>query len=234
MEQLIPPNYNQSVEAGLCHQYSRSVFGVDRYYDPSWQNWLNLKYKHEDRKFPDASVPVWFDWWGKLKGDLVKKQYGHTAVRDKSGKVYSSPLSGTGHAVFNSVDDLVKAFGNGMKYVGWSEDINNVRVVQENDMKITREQVMWHYRLIGGVIPSEEEVKSYTGKDYVTVTEEIKTYFAESGRGYDEYKRKTQKTISSLEAQVGAIQKPVPTDADKKLQTIKDAFGAIKDVLGLK
>ena len=130
MEQLIQPNYNQSVKAGLCHKYSRLVFGVGPLYDPSWQNWQNLKYKHEDRNFPDASVLVWFDWWGKLPGDTVKKQYGHTAVRDKSGKVYSSPLSGVGHAWFNSVDDLVKAFGNGMKYVGWSEDINNVRVVK--------------------------------------------------------------------------------------------------------
>jgi len=131
MEQLVEPNYVHNIKAGLCLVYSRSVFGAPAVYATAWDAWNNAKYKHTNKDFPEASVPVWFDWWGKLPGDKEKQQYGHTAVRDKSGKVYSSPLSGTGHAWFNSVDDLVKAFGNGMKYVGWSEDINNVRVVQE-------------------------------------------------------------------------------------------------------
>jgi len=227
MEQLIQPNYNQTVKAGLCHKYSRLVFGIGRLYDPSWQNWLNLKYKHEDRNFPNASVPVWFEWWGKLPGDKEKKLYGHTAVRDKSGTVYSSPLSGEGNAWFNSVDDLIKAFGNGMKYVGWSEDINNVRVVQETTMTIKdREQAKALYTAIlhrNADKVSNAEADGLIGKDIFDIINKwlpSPEWQNVNGMLYSLYPE-AQKKIKDLEGQVG---KTVDSEAVKKLQKLKEAL----------
>jgi len=174
MNQLIQPNYAINIKAGLCLKYSRSVFGIDAVYDPAWQAWQKVQYRHEDKNFPDASVPVWFDWWGKLPGDTVKKQYGHVAVRDKSGIIWSSPLSGIGRAWFNSIEDLVKAFGNGMKYVGWSEDINNVRVVQEEEITMPDEAAVYNqFKAFGSGNPSQEQVTYYTHQPWNVINEDL-------------------------------------------------------------
>lgn len=72
----------------------------------------------------------------------------------------------------------------------------------EDMTAITREQVLWHYRLISGNEPTEVELNAYTGGDYVKVTEEIKQFFANSGQGYNQYKSETQKEIKRLEKEL--------------------------------
>jgi hypothetical protein len=126
-KQLIKPNIKINETAGWCLQYARRVFGRPAVEPTAWAAWQASKFKHQDRKFPSGvAVPVWFNWWGDVGSG--RYQYGHVAVRMPDGKVWSSPLTGNGRAWFNSVDDLVRAFGGGMKYVGWSEDISGARV----------------------------------------------------------------------------------------------------------
>lgn len=138
-KQLIDPNLNLSEEAGLCLQFSRRTFGAPKVEDTAYEAFGRTKYQHFDRNFPDGvSIPVWFEWWGNIKwsdGITRYARYDHVAVRAANGIIYSSPLSGRGQARFNSVDELTKAFGAGMKYYAWTEDISNVRVVEPESEK---------------------------------------------------------------------------------------------------
>lgn len=139
--QLINPNFTIKEVAGRCLQYSETVFGHPGVGDTAWDEWNNTKLKHRDRNFPSGvAFPVWFDWSGNIKwsdGVIRWGRYGHVAVMAGDGTIYSSPLSGVGRATFPSVDALTRAFGNGMTYVGWSEDIANVKVIEGEDMSKT-------------------------------------------------------------------------------------------------
>lgn len=148
-KQLVSPDLTITEAAGLCLSFSRRAFGAPVVEKTAWEGWSKAEYRHEDRDWPSGvSIPVWFDWWGQLPGDKQKFQYGHVAVLHTDGKVYSSPLSGKGRAWFASVDDLARSFGGGMKYVGWSEDISNVRVVKKEDYMITARVVESAYRTL--------------------------------------------------------------------------------------
>ena len=127
--QLITPNYEINERAGMCLSYSRRSYGLPAVEPTAYAALRALKHFHADRHFPDASIPVWFEWWGDLGNGAGRIRYDHVAIRDKSGRIWSSPLSGNGRAWFATVDDLVRAFGNGMKFLGWSEDISGYRVV---------------------------------------------------------------------------------------------------------
>lgn len=140
--QLVPPNVAINEQAGRCLSYARRVFGAPAVESTAWEAWSKVQYRHTDRSFPiGVAFPVFFDWWGQLEGDDQKYQYGHAAVQTADGKVWSSPLTGYGRAVFASVDDLVRSFGNGMKFVGWSEDISGVKVMEgDNVVTISDEE----------------------------------------------------------------------------------------------
>lgn len=161
--QLITPNIAINENAGWCLSYARKVFGRPVVEPTAWQGWQNAKYKHTDRNFPQGvSFPVWFDWWGDVGNGY--HQYGHVAVVHTDGRVWSSPLSGYGRAWFNSIDDLTRAFGNGMKYVGWSEDISGARVITKGESMINKST---HNKLIRGLInrpPNASEIKRDVGK----------------------------------------------------------------------
>lgn len=164
-KQLIVPTIELSEVAGMCLSYARRVFGRPVVEPTAWSGWNNAKYKHEDRNFPaGVAVPVWFDWTGDVGAG--RHRYGHVAVRMPDGKIWSSPLSGTGRNWFASVDDLTRAFGNGMSYVGWSEDISNGRVVTnigEVDM-VSNESC---YNAFNGILmrpPTKGDLDTYVGK----------------------------------------------------------------------
>ncbi len=138
-KQLAEPNVDITEKAGLCLQFSRRGFGATKIEDTAYDAFQNTQFKHFDRNFPEGvSFPVWFEWWGSIKwsdGVTRTQRYDHVAIRHKDGKIYSSPLTGVGRSVFNSVDELARAFGAGMKFYAWTEDISNVRVIEEEEMR---------------------------------------------------------------------------------------------------
>lgn len=150
--QLVQPNLDIYETAGWCLQFTRRVFGAPAVEPTAWQGWERTQFKHHDRNWPNGvSIPVWFDWWGDVGHG--RQRYGHVAVLHTDGRVYSSPLTGYGRAWFVSVDDLVRAFGGGMTYVGWTEDISGVRVVKKEE-GMTRQEAEG-YRYIMRVLNSE-------------------------------------------------------------------------------
>lgn len=125
--QLVPPNLTIIGRLGYCLEYARKVFGAPAVEPTAWAGWEATQYKHEDSNLPtDVSVPLWFRY--PANGTAP----GHVAVNVPGIGIYSSPYNTpTGHAVLTSIPDIERKYG--VSYVGWSEDISNVRVVKEGD-----------------------------------------------------------------------------------------------------
>lgn len=142
-KQLVQPDLTIVGKVAWCLSYADDVFHTPHGIPTAWRAWELTKYKHEDKSFPDVAVPVWFDYY------IGKEQFGHVAVRLKNGQIYSSPmLSGKPNAIFNSVEAIEKFLG--ATYVGWSEDISNVRVaIEEDDVSTVGDneidQASWQY-----------------------------------------------------------------------------------------
>lgn len=129
MNQLVVPNLSVVGYPSYCLAYAGAVFGLSSENTPdAWEGWLATQFKHVDA-LPNLVVPVWFSWTGTIGG--ITQNWGHVAVSTPGG-IYTNPLTGSGHKVFPTVPDLEAAYG--VKYVGWSEDISNLRVVEEDEM----------------------------------------------------------------------------------------------------
>jgi hypothetical protein len=76
-----------------------------------------------------VAVPIWFDLTA-LGNDRTKR--GHIAISLANGKVASASLGGY-HAnlyIHNSISDLMKYYGQGIKYLGWSSWLEGVQIVK--------------------------------------------------------------------------------------------------------
>ena len=132
---------------GSCLWYVRTAFGCAWSGSSALEGWGLAKYKHADRNIPTGVyVPIWFNHYGTYGG--VYKNWGHVAIY-KDGKIWSSPLTHKPTAdVFTSIATVESKFK--ATYIGWSEDLNNVRVAQEvNTMAGISDdvgrQIGWHY-----------------------------------------------------------------------------------------
>lgn len=144
-KQLVSVRYNVSAAAGDCLWFTQESLSVPHMYAVAWDAWEAAKYKHEDQLFPSGvAVPIFFDWSATIKwsdGVWRKTRAGHAAWVDASGIIHSSPLSGVGSVTFSSVAQLVAAFGNGIRYVGWTEDLSGVRVMEGETMAASEQKV---------------------------------------------------------------------------------------------
>lgn len=131
MNQLIQPNLAVIGYPDYCEKYTEDVFGVpasSRHEADAFLAWADARFKHPNQVPPiDISVPIYFNWTGNVGG--ITKNWGHACVWVK-GQVYTTPLRGTGHLVYPSIGAIQKAFGLG-SYLGWTEDIENLRIVEE-------------------------------------------------------------------------------------------------------
>ena len=154
-QQLIEPNLSTQGKVGFCLAFARNMFGVSVKYPNAWKAWEGTTYKHANYDFPPVAVLIWF------RHPANGTTPGHVAVRMPDGKIYSSPYRvGTTHAVLGSIEEVEKKYSS--KYVGWSEDINNIRVAQfkEDTMdKMTDKQAQEHALQIGlALLYSEAEI----------------------------------------------------------------------------
>lgn len=133
--QVRKPRYTVRVDAGMCYDYGEQVFNIDSAVIPTaWSGWETAKKKHKNRNFPKGvTVPLFFEWTGNIGYGIYS--YGHLAVRDASGTLYSSPGYGFGYMKFNTIEELENYFGGGMEYVGWTEDMSGYTIVKKKPTK---------------------------------------------------------------------------------------------------
>ncbi|WP_407107230.1 hypothetical protein [Rhodococcus aetherivorans] len=237
-KQLVQPNIAINENAGWCLQYARRVFGLPAVEPTAWVAWTNTQYKHQDRNFPSGvAVPVWFDWVGDVGSGRFR--YGHVAVRTADGKIWSSPLSGNGRAWFASVDDLTRAFGNGMTYVGWSEDISGTRVIkEEGGVPVVPQDVIVDEQLAiklldlwgrqGDAIRDPSAIGSIVGKPAWHAIDTLKS--SQEGQARQGYLNSIDGIMAELAAARASKESDKPGDAERKLEALRSAM---KDALGI-
>jgi len=109
---------------GLCLKFTRTCFNVAAMQNASPAGgyallaWQRAKYKHGvGAKRPPAGVPVFFDQLGR---------YGHVAVSAGNGNCYTTDYPEPNRIALVPIVAIERGWG--CRYLGWSEDINGVRV----------------------------------------------------------------------------------------------------------
>jgi hypothetical protein len=131
MAQLVQPNTSVQDGTGWCLRFTQSVWGAPARYNSAWDAWNATQHKHTDRVMPSDSVPVWFSHYGSYGTPATYGNWGHVVswiVTEK--KFLSSPAKGYGQQWLNSIEEVERVYNS--KYVGWSEDINGLRVANTN------------------------------------------------------------------------------------------------------
>jgi hypothetical protein len=168
--QLKPANLNVVGIPGECLVYVREVFGVSAKYPTATSGWENASYKHIGEQPPtDVDVPVWFSW----------NVDGHVGVSVPGEGVYSALERGV--EVKASVAVLATAIGG--TYLGWSEDVDGVRIVQPATPAPTQMPAIGsHVQLIPPQTRTTYKAGTTTQAGTIHVTDDTFVYEV---RGYD-------------------------------------------------
>lgn len=126
--QLIKPDLTTQGAVGMCLNYARRVFSIDSKYLTAWKSWENSD-QHKDRNYPKGvAVPLWFSYY------IGSENYGHVVIAVPGKGLYSSPYkSSQTHAVLSSIFEVERIYG--VKYAGWSTEINDVKVAKPDTIK---------------------------------------------------------------------------------------------------
>lgn len=129
---------------GWCLKFVQDAFGTDHPYPTAIAEWdATSPYNHTDRPPAGVTVPVFFS--------LGNVPAGHVAISLNDGFIASSTQAGT-HATpyfHKNLDDLIAVYGKyngGATYLGWSEMVGSVRVVEPVNPNATREEVIQAYK----------------------------------------------------------------------------------------
>jgi hypothetical protein len=105
----------KSAEANHCLMEVREIFGIGQKYGSAIAAWNGAQHKHTSRPPSGAVVPVFFD---------TSSRYEHVAIALGDGRV--ATINGSKWSLYSSIDAMCRAWG--VKYLGYSEDLNGVRV----------------------------------------------------------------------------------------------------------
>lgn len=121
--QLVNPNLNTVGNIGWCLSFAEDVFATPHLFATATDAWNSTAYPHGDAIPEDVAVPVWFSYWE----DGIN--YGHVAISVPGRGILSSPYKQNGtQQWFSSITQCEKVLN--CEYLGWSEDIATIRVVQ--------------------------------------------------------------------------------------------------------
>lgn len=206
--QLVAPNPSIPVKPGWCLAFVQQAFRAPWAGSTATDGWNKAQAKHADQNFPNGvAVPVWFAMAGEPAG--------HVALRMADSSYYSTshPTNTTPYH-HPSLAHLMTYYGGRLTVRGWSEDLNGYRVIEqvkEEDVT-TKEDLekLWAGFLDRPVMDSE--YKEFVGRPLELI---LNTVWSSS-----EFKTRMDGLRKMWqEAQAGK------SDADKKLQAIKDALG---------
>lgn len=140
--QVITPNPNIPCKPGWCLEYVAKAFGVfgQGVGQPSataaWQFALTKGTAHTDRNFDGLWVPVYFT--------LIGVPDGHIVVKAPDNSIYSSSSVTSNTPVYHtSIETLNQYYGGKLGLLGWSEDLNGIKIVKEESM-VTIEQAVYN------------------------------------------------------------------------------------------
>lgn len=131
--QLVSPNPDTQDYAGFCLRFTQTVWGAPAQYNSAWDAWNATQYKHSvSEPVPnDVGTIQWFEHYGSYGEPPTYANWGHVVSFIPGRGYLSSPAAklGTyGQSWFATIEEVERAFN--AKYVGWSEDINGLRVAE--------------------------------------------------------------------------------------------------------
>jgi hypothetical protein len=100
---------------GYCLMFCRMQFGVAAKYGSAIVAWNNAKYKHTTGVPPRGTFVFW----------SIGK-YGHIAISDGNGYCWSTDIRGAGTVARVPITEIRSRWG--ARLLGWTEDVNGVRV----------------------------------------------------------------------------------------------------------
>lgn len=131
-KQRVQPRLDTRDGSGWCLRFAQSVFNAPIMHESAWIAWLNATGRHTTTKRPnDTAHLVWFSHWGTYGHPARYDNWGHVAVWVPGRGYLSSPVtfsSAWGQEWFSTIGALERALPG--KYVGWSEGINGLRVIE--------------------------------------------------------------------------------------------------------
>lgn len=226
MKQVYTPNVGLKGlhYAGLCLQWVDDAGSSPKRSDTAkiaYQNEANVG-RIRLSQLPDGVwVPVFFSFskgsFTYPSGNTVYfKDAWHVALARRTGntmQIYDSEVARGAKQPYPALEAVEAWFAvYGAKYVGWSTHCDGREYAKEEDMrKMTRNELMWNYRMLSGGEPSEKEVDSWmkaieNGAEYDYVNEEMKRYYSDSGRGFPQYKKSSEDKIKKLEQRIKELE----------------------------
>lgn len=138
-QSLKTPNLSVTDNAGMCLRFTQSVWSAPVKHPNAWQAWEATQYKHGvQESLPNVSAILWFSHFATYQGKY--DNWGHVVTYVPSKGFLSSPATGNGQLWLSSISEVEKTFN--AKYVGWSEDINGLRVLSPANPPIERKKKM--------------------------------------------------------------------------------------------
>lgn len=140
---LVPPRLWVTARPGWCLQYAQSVFNAPVMHETAWIAWQNQQFRHgPSEPLPDVPVLLWFSHWATYNG--VYMNWGHVAVLVPGDAIYSSPSTPLGSPPsferYGTIQEVEQRFSS--TYVGWSEDINTLRVAAYDPSNVDPEPIV--------------------------------------------------------------------------------------------
>ena len=123
--------------AGYCLQFTRECFAVPALYGSAIDAWNATSWPHPGDRNPPPAVPVWF---------ATPSVYDHVCIRTEDAYVVSTVNDDVRR--FTDISDIERVFD--AEFLGWSEDINSVRVYQhqQEEEDMTPEQAQQLERVL--------------------------------------------------------------------------------------
>jgi len=182
-QQLVQPNLDTGTgRVGYCLAKQDDVWGAPHIYPTARAAWDAAQYRHPGEEPPDGVAVLM--WWDYLNPANNGNNDGHVASSLGDGTILSSPYkAGTTQAILPSRAELERIYSSNGKYpltyLGWSEDIANVRVAQpqEDDVVKIEDATNWYnrcnitYRATRGRELDRDTFVSFVGKEFLTFVE---------------------------------------------------------------
>ena len=131
--QLVAPRVRTVDGMGWCLRFTQTVFGAPVAHPSARSAWDAQEGRHVNAWPPrGVAVPIWLDHWGRYGSPARFANWGHAAVSLPDGTVLSSPLlvQQGGQARYKSILAMMRDLGGNPRYLGWSEYMNGLRVVE--------------------------------------------------------------------------------------------------------
>lgn len=168
MEQVITPNPNIPCTPGYCLQYVRQTFGAPAVYATALDDWNANPTKHEDQDWPALWFPIWFT--------VANEPAGHVALHAPDHSIYSSSSPTSTTPVHHANLAAMQFYWNNGKmltYLGWTEDIENVKVIGETMLNTDQIKLYITAALHRDATP--EDIAAWNGQNPDKLMNEITT-----------------------------------------------------------